>query len=54
MFRRFGDIMTSLSRNKNASSKGVKYSLKKNNIWARKTGFGWLPSVSYPIAELTY
>ena len=54
MFRRFGDIMTPLSSNKNASSKGVKYSLNKNNIWARKIGVGWLPGVSYPIAELTY
>jgi len=54
MFRRFGDIMTPLSRNKNASSKGVKYSLNKNDIWARKIDVGWLPSVSYPIAELTY
>ena len=54
MLRRFGNIMTPLSRNKNASSKGVKYSLNKNNIWVRKTGFGWLPGVSYPIAELKY
>ena len=37
MLRRFGEIMPPLSRNKNASSKGVKYNLN-NSLRSKRFG----------------